>query len=366
MAGLYVHIPFCRSKCAYCDFYSTPRMERMEEYVDALIAEYALRRDEVGESFTTLYIGGGTPSALPSPLLGRLLDALIRPGMEEITIEANPDDMTRTYARDISSMGVNRVSMGFQSMIDAELQSVGRRHTSRQSIEAVAALRDCGIGNISGDLIYGLPTQTPESWRQSVEAVMSMELPHLSAYSLSYEPGTRLSAMLTAGKIQELDDETCGEMYGILCKAAKSHGYEHYEISNLSRPGYRSRHNSSYWDYTPYLGLGCAAHSFDGSVRRYNPSNLKAYLDSITKRKSCYISEQETDTDRYNDYIITALRTSDGIDLGKMSRWFDPAQLMAAAKPFLERGTLRREDDRIYFPEEAWLISDGVLRELII
>lgn len=366
MAGLYVHIPFCRSKCAYCDFYSTPRMERMEEYVDALIAEYALRRDEVGGSFNTLYIGGGTPSALPSPLLGRLLDALVRPGMEEITIEANPDDMTPAYARDIASMGVNRVSMGFQSMIDMELQSVGRRHTSRQSIEAVAALRDCGIGNISGDLIYGLPSQTPESWRQSVETVMSMELPHLSAYSLSYEPGTRLSAMLAAGKIQELDDETCGEMYAILCKVAKRHGYEHYEISNFSRPGYRSRHNSSYWDYTPYLGLGCAAHSFDGSVRRNNPSNLKAYLDSITNGTVCYVTESETDTDRYNDYLITALRTSEGIDLGRMARWFDPSQLMAAAKPFLDRGTLWREGDRIYFPEEAWLISDGVLRELII
>lgn len=366
MAGLYVHIPFCRSKCAYCDFYSTPRMERMEEYVDAIASEYALRRDEIAEGFTTLYIGGGTPSALPVPLLRRLLDALIRPEMEEITIEANPDDMTPAYARDIASMGVNRVSMGFQSMIDAELRAVGRRHDARQSIKAVAALRDYDIGNISGDLIYGLPSQTPESWRQSVETVMSMELPHLSAYSLSYEPGTRLSAMLAAGKIQELDDETCGQMYSFLCQAARAHGYEHYEISNFGRPGYRSRHNSSYWDYTPYLGLGCAAHSFDGNIRRYNPSNLKAYIDSITNGENCYIVESETDTDRYNDYLITALRTSDGIDLGKMSSRFDPAQLIAAAKPFLDKGTLRRDGDRIYFPEEAWLISDGVLRELII
>lgn len=366
MAGLYIHIPYCHAKCSYCDFYSTADKRSMTEYISALMAEAVLRKDEISEVYSTMYIGGGTPSILPNNDIIKLVKALKTPCMEEITIEANPEDVTEMWAESIADIGINRVSMGFQSFVDSELESVGRRHSVDASIRAVKTLRCVGIEEISGDLIYGLPTQTLSSWEYSLNKLLSLELPHLSAYSLSYEPGTRLYAQLLSGKIMEVEEEIIVRMYDLLIAKMKEAGYEHYEISNFAKPRHHSRHNSNYWRDVPYLGLGVAAHSFDGMKRRVNPINITNYIKNIKAGKLCYEVEEETDIERYNDYIITALRTCEGIDLDDMSKKYEVERLLVDADKYIEQGLLILRNNHLLFDEKAWLRSDGVLRDLIL
>ena len=291
MAGVYVHIPFCASRCSYCDFFSTLKLPQTgEAYVEAVVAEARLRCAELrGEAVRTLYMGGGTPSQLPLPLLERLLaglgEVIDLGSVEEFTVEANPDDVTPQWSAAVKALGVNRVSMGVQSFEDPILRAIGRRHTARQAVEAVNALRQAGIDNISIDLIYGLPGQTVASWARSVEEAIALEPQHISAYGLTYEEGTRLWRQRESGEVVEVPEEQCLEMYRTLVEMLAAAGYEHYEISNFALPGYHSRHNSSYWDETPYLGLGSAAHSYDGAVRRYNPADLQEYIATIASGK---------------------------------------------------------------------------------
>ena len=273
MAGVYVHIPFCASRCSYCDFFSTLQLEQTgAAYVEAVIAEARLRRDELqGEAVRTLYLGGGTPSQLPVPLLARLVEGLRGvfgfQDLEEFTVEANPDDVTPSWCAALPPLGVNRVSMGVQSFEDGILRLIGRCHTAQQAVQAVNNLRQSGIDNISVDLIYGLPGQTISSWTDTVKQALDLEPQHISAYGLTYEEGTRLWRQRERGEVIEVPEEQCLEMYRILVGCLKSAGYEHYEISNFALPGFHSRHNSSYWNDTPYLGLGAAAHSYDGKIR---------------------------------------------------------------------------------------------------
>lgn len=366
MAGMYIHIPYCHAKCSYCDFYSTANQRGVAEYVSALIEEATLRKDEISEIFSTLYIGGGTPSILSQEDIVRLVKTFKTPDMEEVTIEANPEDVTESWAEMIAGLGVNRISMGFQSFVDAELDVVGRRHSSEESIRAVKTLRRVGIKEISGDLIYGLPTQTLESWEYSLDKLLSLNLPHVSAYSLSYEPGTRLYAQLLGGKIKEVDEDIIINMYDLLITKMKEAGYEHYEISNFAKPNHRSRHNSSYWRDVPYLGLGVSAHSFDGVKRRVNPINISNYIKTIKAGLICYEIEEETILERYNDYVITALRTCEGINLNDMSKKYDTNRLLADADKYISSGELLLKDNYLSFDEKAWLRSDGVLRDLIM
>lgn len=370
--GTYVHIPFCHSKCAYCDFYSLPRATDADALVDAIGRELEMRRDEIGEScHSTLYIGGGTPSILTAQQFARLTALLPKVAYGgEFTIEVNPEDVSEEKVRAWVENGVNRVSMGVQSFNDTELIGVGRRHTSHETIKAYRLLRDGGIKNISLDLIYGLPGQSAESWRRNVELMMELKPEHLSAYLLSYEPGTRLYARLISGKVQEAEDELVEEMYQYLCTACRQHGYEHYEISNFALSGHRAVHNSSYWRFEPYLGLGPSAHSFDGQVRRVNGSNLKEYLKTITEGQPYYSIDEETDTDRLNDRIMVGLRTSDGLDLSVLTAE-QRAALQERAKAIpkdhlrwttsdIDRGT-----ERLVIPEEHFLVSDAIIRTLL-
>lgn len=347
MAGLYVHVPFCRHKCAYCDFYSGPlRGFRAEDYAEALMREHMSRR--IADKYSTVYIGGGTPSTMPAALLRPLL-AL---GEGERTIEVNPEDVTPQTAGQWLEAGVNRVSMGVQSMIDSELKAVGRRHTAAEATCAFRTLRDAGFDNISLDLIYGLPGQTPETWRQSLAELLTLGPEHLSAYSLSYEPGTLLHTRLMAGKIAETPEDTVVEMYETLCALTRKAGFTHYEISNFAKPGRQSRHNSSYWDSTPYLGLGPGAHSFDGVQRGFNPPNLGEYMK---KPAGVFRIEEETPTERHNDLVMTALRTDRGLDPTVLT----PQELLTARK-LLEptpEGNLR-------ISEADWLRSDPIMIEL--
>lgn len=361
MAGLYVHIPFCHSKCIYCDFYSTPDLTRLDRLIDALGREYQLRRDEITERFTTVYFGGGTPSIVPVDRLAALCGSLPVSEAEEFTIEANPEDISAEGVKAWRDLGVNRVSMGVQSFDDNELRAIRRRHSADDAKRAIVTLLSCGISNISCDLIYGLPDQDVKSWERSLDTLLGYDLPHISAYCLSYEPGTALYARMTAGKVSPTEDETLEEMYALLCRRAAERGYEHYEISNFSKPGMRSRHNSSYWTSTPYLGLGPGAHSFDGSTRRYNPNDLKNYVETA----DITVVDDENEDERFNDLIITSLRTADGLDLKSLD---DRRRnyIIKAATPFISNGTIITDGRRIRIGEEAWFRSDAILRELIV
>ena len=362
MAGIYVHIPFCHAKCAYCDFFSTPKMSQWaDRVVDGIIEEYASRNREIsGLPVETIYFGGGTPSCIPSDLLKRLCESLPMCTASERTIEVNPEDVDHTTAKFWREIGFNRVSMGVQSLNDKELAIINRRHNSSEAITAIDTLRAAGFDNISCDLIYGLPGQTIRTWTESLDMLLDSGIEHLSAYCLSYEPGTRLSAMLSAGKIAEAPDELIADMYQYLCQKTRQAGFEHYEISNFARPGFHSRHNSSYWHSVPYLGLGPAAHSCDrDGVRRAAPANISDWL------KTGAIIEEETETDRINDIIITGLRTAEGLDLDGIPAGAASETLMSA-KTYLKKGWLIKAGTRLIIPENHWLVSDAVMRDLLL
>ena len=355
MAGVYVHIPFCASRCSYCDFFSTLSLhEAAGPYVEAVIAEARLRRDELdGEPVKTLYLGGGTPSQLPLSLLERLVtglaDVLDLSGVEEFTVEANPD--------------------GVQSFEDDILRAIGRRHTARQAVEAVLNLRSVGIDNISIDLIYGLPGQTLVSWTQSVNQALDLHPQHISAYGLTYEDGTRLWWQRERGEVEEVPEDVCVAMYRTLVKRLRGAGYEHYEISNFALPGCHSRHNSSYWDETPYLGLGAAAHSYDGRVRRSNPCNLRGYLEKIHHGEPACESEEMTWWERYDERVMLGLRTARGVDAKRLGADFGEQALLhftREAQRHIAKGNLRVANaTRYVLTDEGIVLSDSVIRDLM-
>ncbi|MCC8038479.1 MAG: radical SAM family heme chaperone HemW [Bacteroidales bacterium] len=364
-----MHLPWCHSKCAYCDFYSMPGQQDFGPYVQALLAEWAL----IGPYQPyTLYIGGGTPSILPISQLQRLVHGLEidMTALQEATIEANPEDVTPEWLHDIKRIGFSRVSMGVQSLRDPLLQAIGRRHSALQARHAVKLLQESGL-EYSIDLIYGLPGQSLDVWDEALHEALAWRPPHISCYLLSYEPGTRLYAQLMAGKVEETPEQLASEMYQALCLAARQNGYHHYEISNFALHGHHAVHNSRYWDGTPYIGLGASAHSFDGSRRWSNPHSIKKYIDSLSRGHHPRVIENETIIDRVNDTIITRLRTSRGLSLGDFSRDFGPqalATLLHNAAPLLHSGSVLKQGTpapTLTIPESHWLIADAILRDLI-
>ena len=375
MAGVYVHIPFCASRCSYCDFFSTLRLDEVgHDYVEALIAEARLRKAELnGKPVKTLYMGGGTPSQLPLPLLARLIDGLKATldlnAVQEFTLEANPDDVTPEWSAAVRALGVNRVSMGVQSFQDAVLRLVGRRHTARQAIDAVASLRHAGIDNISIDLIYGLSGQTLETWAESVRQAVDLRPQHISAYGLTYEPGTRLWQQRECGEVVEASEDQYLDMYRILVGILQVAGYEHYEISNFALPGYRSRHNSSYWNETPYLGLGAAAHSYDGTMRRSNPADLCGYIRRITSGQPACQVEDLAWWERYDERVMLGLRTADGVDAHRLRSDFGDkawAHFVSEARRHIDAGNMICTDDgRYILTSEGIVLSDSVMRDLM-
>ncbi len=369
MAGVYFHIPFCAQKCLYCDFYSVASVRHRPTYCDALLREWQLRREELnGAPLHTIYFGGGTPSILPVSDIARVLDALPLSHVTEITIEVNPDDITREYANALAGIGINRISMGVQSFDDGELRFLRRRHDAHQALKAFETLRNAGFGNISLDLMFALPGQTLLSWQHTITQTLALRPEHISCYSLMYEDGTLLSRLLREGKIKECDDALNEQMYRYLISTLKDNGYQHYEISNFSLPGSHSRHNSSYWDGTPYLGLGTGAHSFDGNCRRYNPSNVALYTQTLQSGRSAYEEEHLTEADRYNEFIMTRLRTARGIDLDLLSHSFQESYIehfLCQATPLLRSGRLKRPDaSTITLSEEGLMLCDSVMRDL--
>ena len=383
-ASIYIHIPFCKSRCVYCGFYSSTLSELRDVYVDALCHELTLRKDYLPTDATiqTLYIGGGTPSQLTEGQLSRLLSNIYnnvgKP--QEVTVECNPDDVTDAYARHLRSCGVNRVSMGAQTFDDNRLRFLGRRHNAGQVADAMQSLRKAGFENISIDLMFGFPGQTLEEWTSDIRQAVALRPEHISAYSLMYEEGTLLHSMLERGQVKEIDEELSRKMYETLCDMLQDAGYEHYEISNFARvvektqtgtaacEGYRSRHNSGYWNGTPYLGLGAAAHSFDGKSRQWNVSDVRQYIDSIQRDVipcECEVLDEAT---RYNDLIVTALRTCDGIRLSSLAEDLGDDYrdyLLRNAQKNVALGLLAIEDDHIHLTRKGLYVSDMVMEELM-
>ena len=376
MAGLYIHIPFCKSRCIYCGFYSTTAFELRQQYTDALCREIA---DRASGSISTIYLGGGTPSQLTLSQLHQIFDTIYKYNKvekdAEVTIEVNPDDVTEELAAALPTLSVNRVSMGAQTFDDERLTFLHRRHTSRQVGEAIDRLRKAGISNLSIDLMYGFPEENLTSWQQDISTALTLDVEHLSAYCLMIEEGTPLYRM----QIPPIDEELERTMYELLMDRLEAAGYEHYEISNWSlspRPlqrerklrSYRSRHNSSYWNQTPYIGIGAAAHSYDGQCcRRWNISDIRRYIDGI-RQGTCVYEEEWLDEDtRYNDCVTVALRTCEGINLKNLSARHRQ-YCLENAQHFIDDGLLKLSHDnhQLSLTRRGLFISDMIMSDLML
>lgn len=380
MAGLYVHIPFCVSRCIYCGFYSTVGIDKRDEYLDALQKEIEIRNEYLNEDINTIYIGGGTPSALSNKQLERLFRIIgkfveeknkcrITENKEfEFTIECNPNDLDDEKIDLLRESLVNRVSMGVQTFDDSRLKFIKRRHNSAQAKEVFRKLRKAGFGNISIDLMFGFPNQTIDEWGKDIDEAIGLQPEHLSVYSLMIEEGTPLYNLVATGKVKEIDEEKSLAMYKLLCKKMEENGYEHYEISNFAKHGCHSRHNSSYWRDIPYMGIGAAAHSYDGHSRQWNISDLNKYIDEIGKGKVSFEREIIDETTHFNDIITTATRTAEGISLEKIKREFGEKylnNLMNDAKKHIANGMLEIADNNLRLTKEGVFISDSIMSDLI-
>ena len=385
MAGIYIHIPFCRSRCIYCGFYSTTALDLRQRYVDALCREMEIRgtgHSISGQSpdqgpvppISTIYLGGGTPSQLTFDQLHQLFIYINKvyplTSKKEITIEVNPDDVTDEYAAALRQLPVNRVSMGIQTFDDQRLRFLHRRHTARQAIETVSILRAAGIRNLSIDLMYGFPGETLSDWQSDIDSALSLNVEHISAYCLMIEEGTPLHK-LQGDCPQCVDEETERSMYYTLIDRLTAAGYEHYEISNFARPGFRSRHNSSYWNGTPYIGLGAAAHSYDIHSRSWNIADVNAYIEGIERGERLFEEELIDDDTRYNDAVTVGLRTCEGIDLNTLPKKYRD-YCMKNARRYLDDGLLELSvvgnltSPTLHLTRRGLFVSDMVMSDLMM
>lgn len=373
MAGIYLHVPFCKTRCIYCDFYSTTRSELKSRYVQAVCGELKMRKDYLNdEKVETIYFGGGTPSQLDEKDFRLIFDAIRQQyGLEdcqEITLEANPDDLTPEYLQMLSALPFNRISMGIQTFDDPTLKLLKRRHNATQAIDAVKRSREAGFRNISVDLIYGLPGETTERWKRDLEQAISLNAEHISAYHLTYEEGTPIYTMLQKHQVREVDEEASVHFFSMLMEQLKAAGYEHYEISNFCQPGMHSRHNTSYWKGTPYLGCGPSAHSFDGSTREWNISSINDYIEGIEKGKRLFDTETRDPATAYNELVITSIRTMWGIPLDKLEKDYGTELLQYCRKmaaPYLKTDKLTEQDGYLRLTREGIFISDSIMRDLL-
>ena len=368
MQGLYIHIPFCKSRCIYCGFFSTTMLDLRQQYVDALCQEMKMRC-QGAENISTIYLGGGTPSQLTTDQLRQILHrAYIYNKVEkdaEVTIEVNPDDVTERFANDLTQLPVNRISMGVQTFDDKRLRFLHRRHTAEQVTTAVDRLRAAGIKNISIDLMYGFPGETIADCEADIAKALSLQVEHISTYCLMIEEDTQLQQMLQQGNITETEEELERQMYETIINRLEDGGYEQYELSNFARPGFHSRHNSSYWDGTPYIGIGAAAHSYDIESRSWNIADIKQYIQGMANNQRIYEEERLDSDTRYNDAITVALRTSRGLDLQALSPKHR-TYCLENAQRYLDDGLLERtQDNRLRLTRRGLFVSDMIMSNLI-
>jgi oxygen-independent coproporphyrinogen-3 oxidase len=372
MPGIYLHIPYCRQKCNYCNFFSLASSKYRDEFADILVRELHLQKDYLGgKEVGTIYFGGGTPSLLEAGEVGRLIAAIdstfrIR-GDAEITLEANPDDLTPEKLIRLREAGINRLSIGIQSFRDEDLHYLNRVHSAIQAEVCIKQAQDAGFENISIDLIFGIPTLDHAAWESNVEKVIASAVPHISAYALTVEERTPLQQLISKGKLAATKDEEQALQFNQAIKLLTAAGYCHYEISNYCKPGRFARHNTAYWKGEKYLGIGPSAHSYDGNTRQWNVSNLGAYVGSVRDNKVPFDMEVLTLTHHFNEYVMTALRTMSGIDLQAVRERFGEewlGDLLSEASSFIEKGHLVSNGERITLTGEGKLFSDGIAASL--
>lgn len=377
MAGLYLHVPFCSSKCSYCAFYSVTNNQLKQDYIEAVCKELYLRKhffqdihlknNQFDPVVNTVYFGGGTPSCLSESDFEKIFNTIydcFGSSFEEVTIECNPDDITLSYAK-ILKKYANRISLGIQTFNNDQLKLINRRHNAEEAIKAVNIIKEVGISNISIDLIFGFPKETLADWLFDINQAIKLDVQHVSAYSLMFEEGTKLYHLLQKEKIEQISEDLSVEMYDVLIDKLSEAGLAQYEISNFAKPGFEARHNSSYWNETPYLGVGPSAHSYNLSTRSWNVSNVSQYVKSISKGILPLEEEQIDAITRYNDLITTALRTKEGIYLNALQE--DYAQyLLEQSSEFIKEGTMiKTSDNRLALTRKGYYISDAIMTELI-
>lgn len=373
MAGIYIHIPFCKQRCNYCDFYKVIDLKNTGRFTEALCRELTQRSNYLNSaSVHTIYFGGGTPSVLKNDQFKAIFSTIFQhfrvENDAEITLEANPDDLTPEYLNTLASLPFNRISIGIQSFNDDELKSVNRRHTASQALQAVTDARFAGFHNISIDLIYGLPGQSFEQWKSNLHQAFTLEPEHISAYGLTYEEGTGLWKQRQKGLVTETPDEVMLQMYRYMLLQMNEKGYDAYEISNFSKPGFRSRHNSSYWEMIPYLGAGPSAHSYNGNERHWNISNLIRYMEAIEAGNEYTEGEELSENDACNDYVMVRLRTREGINQEDALKRFGSEYLkwlILQADKYIQSGHLIHQHDHLFLSYIGIEISNTIIAHLM-
>ena len=373
MAGIYIHTPFCKRRCIYCDFFSTTQSEKKPAYVHALCQELDMRKNYLeGEYIETIYLGGGTPSQLSQKELEEIFSTLYNiykvKDNVEITLEANPDDLTPEYVHMLRTLPINRISMGIQTFQEETLKLLHRRHTARQAIEAFQRCREADFQNISIDLMYGLPGETLDTWKENLQQAIALRPEHISAYHLIYEEGTALWKLREQHQVEEADEDLSVTLFRTLIEELTHAGYEHYEISNFCLPELHSRHNSSYWTGKKYLGCGPSAHSFNGTSRQWNVASLDKYIHVIQQGKLDYEIEELDIYTRYNDFVITTIRTHWGMSLSQLRSIYGEElyqYCLRMAKPHLAQGVLEMKGDTLKLTKEGIFISDGIMSDLL-
>lgn len=373
MAGIYLHIPFCKRRCIYCDFYSTTQNEKKAAYINALCRELDQRKSYLeGEKIETIYLGGGTPSQLEAKDFEQIFQALYRlyeiSPEAEITIEANPDDLTDEYVGMLRTFPFNRLSMGIQTFQEDILRLLHRRHTAQQAVEAFNRCRKAGFTNISIDLMYGLPGETQQTWETDLRQAVSMKPEHISAYHLIYEEGTVLWKLREQHRVEEADEDLSVSLFTQLIHKLKDNGYQHYEISNFCLPGMHSRHNSSYWTGKKYLGCGPSAHSYNGISRQWNVASLDRYIEQVNNGQTYFEVEDLDLYTRYNDFVITTIRTMWGMQLDALKEQFGEKlynYCLRMAQPHLSQGTLELSNNVLKLTEKGVFISDGIMSDML-
>lgn len=376
MAGIYLHIPFCKQACHYCNFHFSTSLQLKNDFLEALLKEIQLQKDYLGrETAETIYFGGGTPSLLHPDELKTILDALNKvftiSNKAEITLEANPDD----FDIDINSghlagwrkAGINRLSIGIQSFREQDLRWMNRAHTAMQATDSIKLSQDAGYDNLTIDLIYGAPTLPDEAWQQNVQEAISLNIPHLSCYALTVEEGTALASHIKKNKTLPVNTDDQARQFMLLINWLEKAGYEHYEISNFALPGKRSQHNSSYWQGKHYVGLGPSAHSFNGNSRQWNISNNALYIQSLKNNTLSFEKEELTATQQLNEYIMTRLRTMEGINMQYVTGRFGKSagtRLETASRKYIDNKTMLIQNDHLRLTKEGKLFADRIAAEL--
>lgn len=373
MAGLYLHIPFCKQACHYCNFHFSTSFKQKGAMITAILQELELQKDYLqGQPLSSIYFGGGTPSLLSledlTLIFKKIKELFQIEKQAEITLEANPDDLTLEKLKQLKSTPINRLSIGIQSFFEKDLQFMNRAHNAREAKECIENAQKIGFTNLTIDLIYGSPTTSNTQWEQNIATALNFDIPHISCYCLTVEPNTALAHFVKKGKAKPVDEEIAAQQFEILMTSLKSAGYEHYEISNFAKPNWHAQHNSNYWLGAHYLGIGPSAHSFNGNSRQWNMANNAKYIKALSAGKTAFEIEILTKEQQYNEYILTALRTKWGCDLNKIKNWGDKLtqHFQKESHPYLTKNLIQQKNNIFTLTNAGKLLADRIAMDLFI